>query len=534
MMLSAAFDKHRNSARALLALDQACVLGRADACEEAGRRRHEAFALRTVDECVNATVPVAASCVELGVILQDDAVTSSQLDAFSAFLRGCTLGAEEGCKALGDYVDRWGIDNERVMSAEQSLMSACGQEERACVGAAHLLVRHEPRSEAYAQALTMFAAACEAGVPGACKAGAEQRRIGQARRLEVPSQLEMWRMACDQHSAPGCAGLGETLSRSKKTWSDAYAAWDQACNTGDAHSCTELGLLVGNKHPVPWPNEQAVDDYLNQGCDNGDPEGCYWLAEDDLSRREPPAEETYVMLERSCTGRYGPGCADLATVHLNRQTNFDDEIAAGFLAQACDHGHFESCRVLGNMYLRGKGVERDRQKAKELAEQFQLNAARRHLRIGAQIGFPYGAAGSAEIVLPIPVGPAIAVGGSGTYVPFLGNAMMGLEGIDVPSENYPGLYYDGVVRIYPNTKARGLYGGAGFHALQGDLSGRLIRKGYTGRIGLYAERKALFTRLEMGIGYYGLVELSNFDDDKDGVFPLIQPTFGFTVGAAVF
>ena len=131
-------------------------------------------------------------------------------------------------------------------------------------------------------------------------------------------------------------------------------------------------------------------------------------------------------------------------------------------------------------------------------------------------------------------GPAISVGGSGTYVPFLGNAMMGLEGIEVPSENYPGLYYDGVVRIYPNTKARGLYGGAGFHVLQGDLSGRLIRQGYTGRLGLYTERKAIFTRLEMGIGYYGLVELGDFNADKDGVFPLIQPTFGFTVGAAVF
>ena len=127
-----------------------------------------------------------------------------------------------------------------------------------------------------------------------------------------------------------------------------------------------------------------------------------------------------------------------------------------------------------------------------------------------------------------------SVGGSGTYVPFLGNAMMGLEGIEVPSENYPGLYYDGVVRIYPNTKARGLYGGAGFHVLQGDLSGRLIRQGYTGRLGLYTERKAIFTRLEMGIGYYGLVELGDFNADKDGVFPLIQPTFGFTVGAAVF
>jgi TPR repeat protein len=534
MMLSAAFDRRNNNARALLSLDQACVLGRADACTESERRRHEAFAMRTVDECESIGVPVASSCVELGVILQGESVAATGLDAFSAFLRGCTLGAEDGCILLGDYVDRWGIENERVVQAEQDLMGACDTEQRACVGAAHLLVRHEPRSEAYADALTMFTSACEAGLPGACVAGARQRRIGKARRVEAPTQLEMWEQACTLHSAPGCSGLGEVLARNKSTWPDAFSAWGQACNTGDAHACTELGLLVENRHKEPWPDEQPVNDYLTQGCENGDAEGCYWLAEEGLVRREEPAESTYMLLERSCEGDFGQGCADLADVHLRRATSFDDEIAANHLVTACDNGHFESCRILGNMYLRGKGVERDRQKAKELSEQFQFNATRRHVRLGVQVGFPYGIAGAAEVVLPIPVGPALSFAGSGTYVPYLGNAMMGLDGLDVPSENYPALYYDGVVRLYPNTKARGIYGGMGWHNIQGDIAGELVRKGASGRFGIYTENKSVFTRVEMGIGYYGPVELSNFDEDKDGTFPLVQPTFGFTVGAALF
>ncbi len=534
MMLSAAFDRRGNKARALLSLDQACVLGRADACTEAGHRRHEAFAMRTVEECESPDVPVASSCVELGAILEEESVAATELDAFSAFLRGCTLGSEDGCVLLGDYVDRWGIDNPRVMGAEQELMDACGTEQRACVGAAHLLVRHEPRSEAYASALTMFSAACEAGLPGACVSGAKQRRIGRARRVDAPSQLEMWQRACTLHSAKGCAGLGEELSRSKGTWAEAFAAWSQACNTGDAHSCTELGLLVENRHREPWPDEQPINDYLNRGCDNGDPEGCYWLAEAGLPRRQEPAEPVYLLLERSCEGKFGLGCAELADVHLRRATSFDDEIAAGHLETACENGHYDSCRILGAMYLRGKGVERDRQKAKELSEQFQFYAARHHVRIGAQVGFPYGLAGSGELVLPIPVGPALSFSGSGTYVPFLGNAMMGLDGREVPSENYPGLYYDGVVRLYPNNKARGIYGGAGWHHLQGDLNGELVRQGASGRFGVYTENKNVFTRVEMGLGYYGMVHLNDFDEDKTGSFPLVQPTFGFTVGAAIF
>ena len=534
MMLSAAFDRRNNNARALLSLDQACVLGRAEACDKAERRRHEAFAMRTVDECESLDVPVASSCVELGVILQQESVAATELDAFSSFLRGCTLGSQDGCILLGDYVDRWGIENPRVVAAEQALMVACDTEQRACVGAAHLLVRHEPRSEAYANALTMFSTACASGLPGACVAGARQRRIGKARRVEAPSQLEMWEQACTLHSAPGCLGLGEQLSRRKPTWPDAFTAWSQACNTGEAHACTELGLLVESKHKTPWPAERSVNDYLIQGCDNGDAEGCYWLAEEGFVRQEEPSEATYVLLERSCEGDFGQGCADLADVHLRRATSFDDEIAATHLASACDNGHFESCRILGNMYLRGKGVERDRQKAKELSEQFQFNATRRHVRIGAQLGFPYGIAGTAEVVLPIPVGPALSFAATGSYVPYLGNAMMGLSGLNVPADNYPGLYYDGVVRLYPNTKARGIYGGAGWHHLQGDINGILVRQGASGRLGIYSENKSFFTRMEMGIGYYGPVDLGNFGENTEGSFPLIQPTFGITVGTAVF
>ena len=288
------------------------------------------------------------------------------------------------------------------------------------------------------------------------------------------------------------------------------------------------------RHKVPWSDEQPADDYLIRGCDNGDAEGCFWLADDDLTRRDEPAEPIYLLLERSCEGQFGQGCAELADVHLRRYTSFDDEIAATHLETACENGHFDSCRILGNMYLRGKGVERDRQRAKELSEQFQFNAPRHHVRFGAQIGFPYAAAATAEVVLPIPVGPALSMSGTGTYVPYLGNGLMFLRGMDVPSENYPGLYYDVIGRVYPNTQARGIYFGGGWHYLQGDVDASLTRQGASGRFGVYTETKNIFTRVEMGIGYYGLVDLSDFDEDETGSFPLLQPTFGFTTGVALF
>ncbi|RME20641.1 MAG: sel1 repeat family protein, partial [Deltaproteobacteria bacterium] len=533
MMLSQAHDLRGMPDQALLDLDQACVLGRAEACDQAAARRHRAFAARTVRECEDPKLPIAASCVELGRLLQHETVESATLDDFGAFLKGCSLGLEEGCVLLGDYVDRWGIENPRVVEAERKLRDACtAGQQKACLGAAHLLVRHEPRSDAYAEALLLFVGACDSGMASACVAAAEQRRIGKARKVDAPGQLEMWQRACDHHSARGCEGLGERLARSKKTWPQAYEAWTRACDLGAAHACTELGRLVQRKHREPWPGEQDPDDYLARACDNGDPEGCYRLAEDDLPRKGDPPEEAYLLLDRSCEGEYGQGCATLAKVHLDRRTSFDDEIAARHLATACDNGQFESCKELGTMYLRGKGVERDRQKARELAERFRLNARRRHLRFGPAIGLPIAGGGEAELVLPIPVGPAISFGGSTSYIPSGGSLLPLLVGQDQPEVAPDYQYFDGVVRLYPNTQARGLYGAAGFHQLRaagGSLTETMTRSGWSARVGFRSDARHLYTGLEVGLAQYGVIDLSDFDSDKTGIIPFIFPIVSFSM-----
>ena len=327
-----AWDKDGAPDRALLSLDQACVLGRAASCEEATRRRQEAFALKTVAECEDVRLPLGSACVQLGRLLQTGPVSATRLDDFAAFQRACTLGEEEGCVLLGDYVDRWGIANPRVEKAERALQGACAKgEDRACVGQAHLLVRHDPRSPAYGEALSLFSAACDKGLPGACIAGANQRRIGAARKVNAPSPDILWQKACDLDAAPGCAGLGDRLARSKKTAGAAYAAYTKACDIGDAHACTALGRFVLHKHDPPWPGEQPADDYLRRGCDNGDAAGCYYRAADDLPKKAEPPEAAYKLLAQSCEGDFGEGCAALGQVHLQRKTSFDDEIAADHL-----------------------------------------------------------------------------------------------------------------------------------------------------------------------------------------------------------
>ena len=536
ILLSRAYDTQGVPEQALLTLDQACVLGRADACEQAAARRHAAFAARIVRECESVDLPVATSCVELGVLLQQEEVPTATFDDFDAFQEGCRLGAEEGCVYLGDYVDRWGIEHERVVQAETQLARACkAGEPRACAGSAHLLVRHDPRTAPYGKALELFQMACEAGLASACEAGAEQRRIGKARKTETPDQLSMWGASCDLHSASGCFGLGDRLARTKKTWPSAYESWTRSCDLGYAQACTELGLLVENPRKEPFPQEEPRDRYLERGCDNGDPEGCYWLAADDVPRNGEPPEAAYLLLDRSCTGNFGLGCAELADVHLDRKTSFDDEIAARHLDTACANGEFESCKDLGNMYRLGKGVERDRQRANELLERFRFNARRKHVRIGARAGLAYGGGGELELVVPVPIGPALALNGGYSYVPGGGAVLMMLVGEE--ATNAPDFTYAGVgARLYSNPQARGIYGGIDVGQLQatgGDLGSEVLtRQGWAARLGVRNDSGMFYTGLELGFGQYGFFYMNDFDDDETGVIPLIVPTFGFSAGLA--
>ncbi len=537
VLLSQVYDAREMPDMALLNLDQACVLGRADACEEAASRRHQAFAARVVRECLDDEQPISSSCTDLGRLLLVEEVPASELDAFDTFSRGCSLGAVESCILLGDFVDRWGIENPRVIDAGDRLIESCEKgRQRSCLGAAHLLVRHEPRTESYAEALHLFNVACQNGLSEACVGGAQQRRIGKAKKLNAPGPEQMWQAACDQHNAQGCDGLGERYAKSGKTSIQAFEAWNKACSLGEPSACTSMGRLVDENHRVEWPQSEPASYYLTLGCDNGDPAGCYWLAEDSLPKKGAPSEADYLLLERSCEGEFGDGCAALADVHLERHTNFDYEIAARHLDTACSRGHFPSCKVLGTMYMRGKGVERDRERASELLERFRYNMPRKHLRLGVNAGLPTILGGEGELVLPIPIGPAISIGGTYSYIPYGGGLLMALEGRDIPPSAPNLASISLMARLYPNTQARGIYFAVAGHQVDAwgnDLNSPIQRQGWSVRVGTRADTGRGYTGLDIGLFQLGFIDLDDFDGKGETLIPLINTAFSFSAGLAL-
>jgi hypothetical protein len=149
-----------------------------------------------------------------------------------------------------------------------------------------------------------------------------------------------------------------------------------------------------------------------------------------------------------------------------------------------------------------------------------------------------------ELVLPVPA-PALSIAAAYSFLPYVGTVLPLLKGREDPdpdtAPNGADYRYLGLTaRLYPNPRARGLYGFGGFDQVR--ASGGYLpagktydRTGWRGGVGLRTDNKFTFVGLEAGLGWYGAVDLTDFDEDSNpGKIPVIQTTFALSVGLAPF
>lgn len=509
------FDERDLPHNALLMLDRACVSGDRAACDEVEERRDKAFALGIAKACLKDE-PDPIGCITLAQFLEEKPVDGVGIDAFGAWSRACSGGEDPACRAMAPYVDRWGMDDTRVKSATDDLLGACESGRgQACVGAAHLLVRLDTRDPGYAKARELYVRSCEAGEIQGCLSGAAQSWTGTAKRLELPGSEDLYRKACDADSPSGCAGLGRELAADKGRTAEAVQVLDKGCELGSASACTQLGRLAQQGRHKSDLDPQAI---FQKGCDEGEPEACYRLGaaltKGEIAQKETPALAAY---ETACEGGYTAACEEVGRSHLARGTHYEAGIAAGYFDTACDAGRTDACSELGHLYKAGKGVERDRKLGRELLVKAGELQPVKHVRLGGRIGFLNILGVDTEVVLPIPVGPAISVGGDFSYLP----------GTDQLSMTYVGP----TVRVYPSHAARGLYGAAGWHQFRINAKGETTTNaGFNGRVGVRVQQGTTFGGVEIGLASVDAPRVQEIIRP----IPLVVPVFGVSGGVAFF
>lgn len=509
------FDERDLPHNALLMLDRACVSGDRDACGQVEDRRDRAFATGIARACLKDE-PDAVGCITLAQFLEERPLDDLGIDAFGAWSRACRAGEDQACRSMGPYVDRWGLDHERVKAATDDLLTACDAgTTQACVGAAHLLVRLDPRDPQYARARTLYADACQAGSVEGCLSGASQSWAGTARKLEAPDAEALYRIACDAGSPAGCAGLGRVLAPDRKRTEEAVTALQKGCELESASACTQLGLLAqAGRHRMDV-DPAAV---FERGCDQGEPEACYQLGASLAGEQVAPTDSpAYAAFETACDSGQMAACEAVGQAHLARGTHYEAGIAAPHLDRACDAGRTDACAALGSMYKAGNGVERDRKKGRELLVKAGELQPVKHVRLGARVGFLNLLGVDTEVVLPIPVGPAISVGGDFSYLPGTDDLSM--------------MYVGPTVRVYPSHSARGLYAAAGWHQFRIDAKDEVTTNaGFNGRVGVRVQKGATFGGVEIGLASVDAPRVQEIIRP----IPLVVPVFGVSGGVAFF
>lgn len=170
------------------------------------------------------------------------------------------------------------------------------------------------------------------------KALFSQKRFVEARPLLSKACASGTWDACDILTIMyigGLGGLPRLSSMVGPPFSSAVPVFERACEKGGAVACSHLGYMYENSIGVPenFAKKQA---YYTKGCDGGD----------------------------------GFACNDLGIEHDVRcsvmKSASDCPVAVSLYAKSCDLGYAQGCQLLGTMYHRGAGVDRDDIRAEAL------------------------------------------------------------------------------------------------------------------------------------------------------------------------
>ncbi len=161
----------------------------------------------------------------------------------------------------------------------------------------------------------------------------------------------------------------ETLI-SQKQYAEAKPLAQEACESGNASGCFNLGMLYDQGFGVPRDYAKAASNY-QKACQGGVEVSCYNLGvfrEHGLGVAQSFTQAA-ALYKQACDARYAPACSALGGLYRHGQGFVKDEGQAFLLfQQACNAGDAGGCGNVGLDYAYGLGVARDSAKGTEFLQ----------------------------------------------------------------------------------------------------------------------------------------------------------------------
>jgi uncharacterized protein len=241
-----------------------------------------------------------------------------------------------------------------------SCRDACGARKP---GACVLMQAHARREKKHSEAEKTASRMCDAGHPEACHVRHTQLG-GNRRRAE-----EALTRACQLGYGQSCVSLaGRTRNRSKSDELRKRGVYllDKHCQREDPYACTARGHAASEPPENEQPDPAQARWHYEKGCDLGDGEGCYALAEQ-LGDEQPKRE--VALLDRGCELGEARACARSGDHHASgKYVRRDPKRAAQAWQTACDtgdEGAAAACNSLADALEDGR-LPRDPDRAAKL------------------------------------------------------------------------------------------------------------------------------------------------------------------------
>ncbi|MEZ4319279.1 MAG: SEL1-like repeat protein [Myxococcota bacterium] len=351
----------------------ACAAGEQLACDRSWGSGELQQARAALEASCGAGHP--ASCLVVGWskaqitpgIFHQEAPEAS--DAARFFETACAAGLERACVEhgalfqLGVGVEK---DEAKALSMHQT---ACQQGEMA--GCRRLGVLYHAGlgvKRDLDKAREYYRKACDAGYLGGCNS------LGLLAHLSIdgsepdpPAAVELYVHACDGGHLAACNNLEKLYAAGMRAEQDPpgrLALWEAGCDRGVAVACANGADLVEDAKMMGAAVDVAKARTLREaGCTLEDPYSCGMLGKSLLPE---DFERGRGLLRDACEAGIGEACTALGTALSVKGEHYDAVRSASLFSKGCEARQAASCKALGDAHWKGIGVDRDKERAREL------------------------------------------------------------------------------------------------------------------------------------------------------------------------
>lgn len=173
--------------------------------------------------------------------------------------------------------------------------------------------------------------------------------------------------------AKGSASVPANPERAAAILNEFMPRLKMAAKSGDARAARSIGRLYLNGLVVETNNEEALR-WLAMAAGSGDAIAMHDMAMLIMETKKEQANKADVMelLNESARRDYAAATTTLGRLHLKRKFGLPPRKSVEFFNKGIVAGHPGSMEELGRLYLKGKHVQYNLAKARELAEQGAL------------------------------------------------------------------------------------------------------------------------------------------------------------------